>query len=221
VPTCDVQEHIVIFHRPEHSPVSSSPTLILASASVTRAALLARAGLTVDVRPARVDEEAMRAAFEAESVPPRDIADALAEAKARKVAGTHPDAVVIGCDQVLEFRNRALGKPGSRDAARAQLAALRGQRHALHSAVVLYHQAEPVWRHVGEVRLTMRPFSDAWLDGYLDRNWPDVQDSVGAYKVEAEGIRLFSRIEGDHFTILGLPLLPLLGYLGDRGFIAS
>lgn len=211
----------MIIHRPDCNPVPPHPTLILASASTTRADMLARAGVTVVLRPARVDEEALRAGFEAEAVAPRDIADALAEAKARKVAGTNPDAVVIGCDQVLEFEGRAWGKAGDRDAARAQLAALRGHRHALHSAVVLYHRAQPVWRHSGEVRLTMRAVSDAFLDDYLARNWPDVQDSVGAYKVEAEGIRLFSRIEGDHFTILGLPLLPLLGYLADRGFIAS
>ncbi len=159
--------------------------------------------------------------FEAEGLAPRDVADALAEAKARKVAGSHPDAVVIGCDQVLDFRGRVWGKPESSDAARAQLTTLCGQRHALHSAVVLYHNAEPVWRHAAEVRLTMRAFSEAYLDDYLTRNWPGVQDSVGGYKIEGEGLRLFSAIEGDHFAALGVPLLPLLSYLSDRGFIAS
>jgi septum formation protein len=182
---------------------------------------MAQAGVAVSVQPARLDEEALRAAFEVEGLTPRDMADALAEAKARRVAGRHSDAVVIGCDQVLAFQGRVWGKPESRDAARAQLAALRARSHTLHSAVVLYHQAEPIWRHVGEVGLTMRVFSDAYLDDYLDRNWDSVRESLGGYKIEGEGLRLFDRIEGDHFTALGLPLVPLLSYLSERGFIAS
>jgi septum formation protein len=197
--------------------VSRQRHLVLASASSIRAHLLAQAGLAVTLHPARIDEDAMRAALGAEDASPRDVADALAEAKARKVSAAHPEAVVIGCDQVLEFQGQVWGKPVSRDAARAQLADLRGRTHALHSAVVLYDLGEPVWRQVGEVRLTMRRFSDAYLDDYLDRNWDLVKDSLGGYKIEGEGLRLFARIEGDHFTALGLPL----SYLSDRGFIAS
>ncbi len=182
---------------------------------------MALAGVQVDALPARIDEVAIRAALEAESATPRDIADALAEMKARKLADRHPDAVVIGCDQVLEFRKTVFGKPETVEEARAQLLTLRGQTHKLLSAVVVYDRAEPVWRHVGEVRLTMRDFSDAFLDEYLSRNWPDVHDSVGAYKLEAEGIRLFNAVEGDYFTVLGLPLLPLLAWLGMKGYIAS
>jgi septum formation protein len=195
--------------------------LVLASGSATRARLLAQAGIGVEPRPARIDEEALCHALVADGVRPRDVADALAEAKARKVSRHAADAVVIGCDQVLDVDGAVWGKPDSRDAARAQLRALRGRSHMLHSAVVLYHRGEPIWRHVGEVRLTMRPFSDAYLDAYLGRNWPAVQQSVGAYLMEGEGVRLFSRVEGDHFDVLGLPLVPLLDYLSLRGFIPA
>lgn len=197
------------------------PRLILASQSEIRARLLASAGVTVEALPARIDEDGIRAALQAEGATPRDIADALAEMKARKLSEKNPDAVVIGCDQVLDFRKEAWGKPETPDAARAQLQALRGQTHRLLSAVVLYERAEPVWRHVGEVRLTMRAFSDAYLDDYLTRNWDSARHSVGAYKLEEEGARLFSAVDGDYFTVLGLPLLPLLGYLGQRGWIAA
>lgn len=197
------------------------PRLILASQSEIRARLLANAGVVVEALPARIDEDGIRAALEADGATPRDIADALAEMKARKLAEKHPDAVVIGCDQVLDFRKTVWGKPETPDAARAQLQALRGQTHRLLSAVVLYEGPEPVWRHVGEVRLTMRDFSDAFLDDYLARNWDSARHSVGAYKLEEEGVRLFSSVEGDYFTVLGLPLLPLLAYLGLRGWIPA
>ncbi len=195
--------------------------LILASASTIRRDLLSRAGVTVEAMPARVDEEQIRAALEAEGAKPRDVADTLAEMKARKLAERNPDAVVIGCDQVLEFEGEVWGKAESPDAARAQLQRLRGKDHKLISAVVLYHLQKPIWRHIGEVRLTMRPFSDDYLDDYIARNWEEVRHSVGAYQLEGEGARLFTRVEGDYFTVLGLPLLPLLNYLGQRGFIAA
>lgn len=195
--------------------------LILASASTIRRQLLENAGLRPQVASPRVDEDMIRSSLVAEGASPRDIADTLAEMKAGQVASRNPDAVVLGCDQVLEFQNVIWAKPGSSDEATQQLRKLRGQTHRLLSAVVVWHQGQPVWRHVGTARLTMRDFSDSYLDGYVARNWPGIGHSVGAYKLEEEGIRLFSAIEGDHFTILGLPLLPMLSYLSLRGFIES
>ncbi len=194
--------------------------LMLASASDIRLKLLRNAGLEVVVSPAHIDEDTIRQSLQAEAASPRDIADALAEAKARKLATKNPDALVLGCDQVLAFKGNVFGKPESPDAARVQLQSLRSQTHQLLSALVLYDEGKPIWRHMGQARLTMNPLSDAFIDGYLDRNWDSARHSVGAYKLEEEGVRLFSAIEGDYFTILGLPLLPLLGYLGQRGFIA-
>jgi septum formation protein len=148
------------------------------------------------------------------------VADALAEMKARKVAEKHPTAVVLGCDQVLALGRQIFAKPESAVEARAQLSALRGKTHTLLSAAVVYENARPVWRHVSEARLTMHDVSDAYLDDYVQRNWESIRHSVGGYLIEEEGVRLFSAIEGDHFTILGLPLLPLLAWLGTKGMIA-
>ncbi|SLN56326.1 Maf-like protein YceF [Roseivivax jejudonensis] len=195
--------------------------LVLASASQIRSDMLRRAGIPHRSEPARIDESAARAGLEAEGAGPRDLADALAEMKARKLAARHPGALVLGCDQILAGPDGVMAKPETRAEAADQLRLLRGTRHQLLSAAVLYENAEPVWRHVGVARLVMRDFSDAFLDAYLDRNWPDVASSVGAYKLEEEGVRLFSRIEGDHFTILGLPLLELVSYLTLRGDLPS
>lgn len=195
--------------------------ILLASSSAIRATLLRNAGLQVSTHPARIDEETVRTALAAEGATPRDLADTLAEMKAERVASRHPEALVLGCDQVLAFQGEAFGKPADAAGLRAQLLALRGQTHQLLSAAVVFEDGRPVWRHVGQARLTMRNFSDDWLEGYLARNGADVMDSVGGYKLESEGIRLFSQIEGDYFTILGLPLLPLLNWLGLRGSIPA
>lgn len=195
--------------------------IVLASGSTIRSEMLRRAGVPHSVRPARVDEDSVRAALRAESAPPRDVADALAETKARKVAAAAPHDLVLGCDQVLAIDGDILAKPESRAEAADQLRRLRNTRHQLLSAAVLYEDAAPVWRHVGVARLHMRDFSDAFLEAYLDRNWPEVQSSVGAYRIEEEGVRLFSRVEGDHFTIMGLPLMELLNHLTLRGVLPS
>jgi septum formation protein len=195
--------------------------IFLASASEIRLQLLRAAGIPVEACPARIDEDTIRAAMLAEGATPRDLADTLAEMKARKIAEKNPAALILGCDQVLEMNRRLFAKPESVDDARDQLRTMRCQTHRLLSAAVLFENGEPVWRHVGEARLTMRAFSDAYLDDYLARNWPSIRHAVGCYKLEEEGIRLFSAVEGDHFTILGLPLLPLLSYLATRGLIPA
>ena len=193
--------------------------IILASGSSIRAALLTQAGIPFEARPARVDEDAIKAALLMEEATPRDVADALAEFKARKIAEKEPGAVVIGSDQVLEYQGRILSKPETAEDAAEQLRTLRGKQHKLLSAVVVYHEAEPIWRYVGQVRLLMRDISDEYLSDYVARNWPGIGESVGSYKLEEEGARLFSRIEGDYFTVLGLPLLELIGFLTQRGEI--
>lgn len=193
--------------------------LVLASGSPTRADMLRNAGVSFDVETPRVDEEAIKSALIGDAATPRDIADALAEAKARKVAGKRSDALVLGSDQVLEYRGTILSKPVDEDDCLNQLKILRGDRHSLLSAAVIYEDHAPVWRHVGVVRLRMREVSDHYLEDYVARNWNSVRHSVGGYKIEEEGVRLFHGIEGDHFTVLGMPLLQVLSYLTLRGTI--
>lgn len=195
--------------------------IILASTSEIRSNLLRNAGVNHDIIPARIDEDSVKRALEAEGAPPRDIADTLAEMKARKVAEKGQGGLVIGCDQVLSFKGKVLSKPETRDDARNQMNTLRGETHQLLSAAVIYEDLKPVWRHVGVARLSMRDFSDAYRDDYLDRNWDSIRWSVGAYKIEEEGIRLFRMVQGDTFTIQGLPLLELLSYLTLRGTLPT
>lgn len=196
-----------------------STPLILASGSEIRGQLLRNAGLVFEVQQARIDEDAVKVALLAEEAPPRDIADTLAEMKAKKVAAKYPEAMVIGCDQVLAFENTILSKPQSPEDAGKQLRMLRGQKHMLLSAAVIYHEGKPIWRHIGQVRLRMRDASDDYIDAYISRNWDDIRHSVGAYQLEAEGVRLFHSIQGDYFNVLGLPLLELLAFLTLRGAI--
>jgi septum formation protein len=196
-------------------------SLILASTSAARRRLLQAAGVTVLAEAAQVDEASALESLVAEGTKPRDVADFLAELKAAKVSNRHPGALVIGADQVLALGSEVFQKPGTLDGARAQLKRLRGQTHVLSSAVVVAREGSIVWRDVREARLTMRDFSDAFLERYLADAGEGILGSVGAYHVEGLGIQLFSRIEGDTFTIQGLPLLPLLDFLRAHGMVRS
>lgn len=218
-------EHTQHIHRdrPE-MPTELSPNhhrIVLASTSEVRRRLLENAGIPFSTEAPRIDETAARTSLTAEGVSPRDQADALADLKASKVASKHPGEFVVGSDQILEFDGESLAKADSPSELREQLAALSGQRHALHTAVVVYEGNRPVWRHVGTARLTMHPLSQAFIDHYVERNWDAVRYSVGGYHVEGEGIALFSRIEGSYFDILGLPLPELLSYLWLRKVITT
>lgn len=194
-------------------------SVILASASAARATMLREAGVAVVIVPASVDEAAIKEAFRAEGVAPRDLADALAEAKARRVSAQHPGALVIGADQVLVTEGAVFDKPRDLTEARAQLVQLRGGSHELLSAAVVMEGGAAVWRHIGAARLTMRPFSDDFLDAYLDVEGGAVLSTVGGYRIEGRGAQLFSRVSGDYFSILGMPLLEILGFLRARKVI--
>ena len=193
--------------------------LVLTSASPVRARLLEAAGVPFEVSPARVDEEAAKASLLAEGAKPRDIADALAEMKALRRSIAEPDALVLGADQVLEFEGDCIGKSANLDEAEALLRRLRGKSHALISAAVLARGGQPLWRHVETATLWMRDVSDNFLRSYLEGEGEGVLGSVGCYHLEGRGAQLFSRIEGDYFTVLGLPLLPVLAALRDFGVL--
>lgn len=193
--------------------------LILASASRTRQSMLKNAGVSFESVPARIDEDAIRQSLVAEDATPRDIADALAEFKARKVSDKLPGAVILASDQILALKGKVFAKPQDRDDAADQLRRLSGQTHHLYSAVVVFEDAKPVWRTVGSARLTMHTHTDRQIEAYLARTWPDVSSSVGAYHAEGLGAQLFSRIDGDWFSVLGIPLLQVLSYLRMRGMV--
>ena len=196
--------------------------IVLASQSASRKAMLDAAGVNFTAEAAGVDEESVKAAMIAEGADGRRLADALAELKAIKVSRRHPTALVLGCDSTVAAEDGTLvDKAESRKESRAQLQSLRGTTHRLTSAAVVALGGEPIWRHVDTAKLTMRDFSDAFLESYLDEEWPAIGGCVGGYRLEGRGIQLFNRIDGDHFTILGLPLLPLLDWLRVRGKLVA
>ncbi|SDU41936.1 Maf-like protein [Stappia sp. ES.058] len=195
--------------------------IVLASGSRIRGELLRNAGLRFSVDPADVDERAIEEPLLRSGFSPVDIATVLAEAKAQAVSERHSGAFVIGADQVLEFEGGRLTKPENMEAARRQLLAMSGKTHALHSAVVLARNGETLWRHVGTVRLKMRDFGPAFVGRYLAQVGDAALTSVGAYQLEGPGVQLFETIDGDYFSVLGLPLLPLLARLRDEGAIEA
>ncbi|OLP54019.1 septum formation inhibitor Maf [Rhizobium rhizosphaerae] len=193
--------------------------LLLASASPFRRMLLENAGLAIEWLAARVDERALEAPLAAAGIAPDMLAQALADAKALEVSARRPDALVIGGDQTLSLGARVFHKPRSREEAKAHLQNFSGKTHLLNSAVTLALNGVVVWRHVSQARMSVRPLSEGFIEGYLDRVGESVYLSVGAYQLEGLGIQLFEAIDGDYFTVLGLPLLPLLAELRKQGRI--
>lgn len=194
--------------------------IILASGSKSRKALLQGAGVEAETVKPYLDEDAFKAGMRAEGMSIRDQATRLAELKALKIS-RQTSGLVIGGDQMLALGERAFDKPADMQAARGQLEALSGQTHTLETAIVIAEAGQTVWKHLARPKLTMRLLSPAFIDDYLKRTGEDVLSTVGGYKLESLGAQLFTKIEGDYFSILGLPLLPLLDYLRTRGVLAT
>ena len=193
-------------------------SLILASTSPIRGTMLANAGVAYAAEAPGVDEAAIKAGFEGDDAA---LTLGLAEAKARAVSARRPGALVIGSDSLISVGGRRFDKPAGRHTAVEHLRFFSGKVMELTSAVVLAEAGETVWRHAGRALLTVRPLSEAFIDSYLEADWPEVSYCVGVFRLEGPGVQLFESIEGDHFTILGMPLLPLLGALRDRGVLAA
>ncbi len=196
--------------------------IILASGSLSRRMMLEAAGVAFEVVRPQVDEDAAKNALKAEGIDARALADALAELKAVAVSRRAPSRTVIGSDSSVALADGTmLDKPDTRERAAEQLRLMRGGTHRLISAVVGGRDGVPVWRHVDDAKLYVRNFSDAFLETYLDAEWPAISACVGCFRIEGRGVQLFSKIEGSQFTILGMPLLPLLGWLRDIGEMAT
>lgn len=195
--------------------------IVLASGSATRARILRDAGVELIIDPPAVDESGIKSALQADGAAAADVAETLAELKAMRVSRNHPGRLVVGADQMLECGGVWFDKPPDLDHARAQLVALRGKTHILTSSAVVVRDGARLWHHTDQARLTMRMFTDAFIDGYLAASGSDIARSVGAYHLEGLGAQLFQRVEGDFFTVLGLPLLPLLDWLRVQDVLQS
>ena len=208
-------------NTPRIGAVASSPPLVLASASTSRAALMHQAGLAAVSEPARVDESEVKASLAHEGANAAAVAETLAELKAQKVSRRHPGALVIGADQLLDCDGAWFDKPADLAEAASHLRALSGRTHTLVSCACVVRDGSRLWHHVDRARLEVRPLSDRFITDYLAAVGPAALDSVGAYQLEGLGAQLFARVEGDYFTILGLPLLPLLDFLRNHGVVPS
>ncbi|MDZ4737979.1 MAG: Maf family protein [Rhodospirillaceae bacterium] len=198
-----------------------APAIVLASASRARATMLEAAGVPFAIDAAAIDEDDVKAALVAERATPAQVAETLAELKALRVARRHPGSLVIGADQVLAHDDALFDKPKDRADAARQLATLAGKSHRLYSVAVVVRDGARLWHHGDMAELTMRPLTAEFIDQYLDRAGDAVTQSVGAYQLEGLGAQLFTRVRGDFFTVLGLPLLPLLGFLRGHGVVPA
>jgi septum formation protein len=203
------------------SLIEPGPRVVLASASAIRATLLRQAGLAVEVAPATIDEAAVKQTLRNDRADTEACALALAELKAQRVSQRHAGALVIGADQMLDCDGAWFDKPADRAQAAASLRALRGKTHVLIAAVTVVRDGALIWHHAARARLTMRPFSDGFLERYLDAVGDAALGSVGAYQLEGLGVQLFSHVDGDYFTVLGLPLIPLLDFLRQHQVVPT
>ncbi len=191
--------------------------IILASASDIRSQLLRNADIEHEVIPASIDEQMIKASLASEGTNPRDIAEALAEQKAKKISLKYPNAFVIGSDQVLDFHGQACSKSLSPECLVEFLVKISGKDHRLYSAAVIYQDARPIWRHIGKVTLAMRELSQDYIKEYVSSEWENVKHCVGGYKIEDMGLRLFNKIDGDYFVVLGLPMFEIIRFFDVNG----
>lgn len=193
--------------------------IILASKSKVRALLLKNAGLSFVSVDAAIDEEQLKLSYIDAGYTPRDVADVLADMKAKKLSNRFPNQLVIGCDQILSFREQIISKAKNTNDLVHQLKVLEGNEHIVYSASVVYINNRPEWRFIGSANMTMRNLSDDFILKYVEDNWNTIQHSVGGYEIESSGASLFSKIDGDYFSVLGIPILQLIDYLINRGVI--
>ena len=193
--------------------------IILASKSEIRALLLKNAGVSYMTVDAGIDEEQVKLSYINEGYSPRDVADVLADMKAKKLSNRFPGQLVIGCDQILSFKDQIISKAKNRNDLVNQLKTLEGNEHIVYSASVVYIDNKPEWRFIGSAKMSMRNLSDDFILKYVEENWTKIQHNVGGYEIESSGASLFSKVDGDYFSVLGIPLLQLIDYLINRGVI--